>query len=195
MPRKPLVIFIEGLFRVAMKITKGFQNVGAVVKLLFKQLESYSALRAFPHFPHHPLVVAVTSGNRLLSHALAVGAFVPAPLRSGNYVRTSLRTPTLHFACIRASTSAPRGISISLLTPYIPFHQSYPCHFPTHFQRLPSFLRRVSPKRTLCNDCKKWIYYTNTMFLLSSMLTEKKYLKNKDFLSENDCRQKKCSQR
>jgi hypothetical protein len=51
MPRKPLVIFIEGLFRVAMKITKGFQNRRTVVKLLLKQLESYSALRAFPHFP------------------------------------------------------------------------------------------------------------------------------------------------
>ena len=57
--------------------------MGAVVKLLFKQLVSYSALRAFPQFPHHPLVVAVISGNRLLLHALAVGAFIPAPLRSG----------------------------------------------------------------------------------------------------------------
>lgn len=28
------------------------------------------------------------------------------------------------------------------------------------------------------------------MFLLFSMLTEKKHLKNKDFLSENNCRQK-----
>ena len=131
-----------------MKITKGFQNMGTDVKLLFKQLVSYLALRAFPHFPHLPVVVAVTSGNRLLFHALAVGAFIPAPLRSGNYVRTSLRTPTLHYACIHASTSAPRGISIPLLTPYIPFPQSYPCHFPTHFQRLPSFQRRVSPERT-----------------------------------------------
>ena len=136
---------MEGLFREAMKITKGFQNMGTDVKLLFKQFESYSALRAFPHFPHRPLVVAVISGNRLLLHALAVGAFIPAPLRFGNYVRSSLRTPTLHYACIPASTSAPRSISIPLLTSYIPFPQSYPCHFPTHFQRLPSFLRRVSP--------------------------------------------------
>ena len=81
--------------------------MGTDVKLLFKQLESYSALRAFPHFPHRPLVVAVTSANRLLLHALAVGTFIPASLRSGNYVRTSLRTPTLHYSCIRASTSAP----------------------------------------------------------------------------------------
>jgi hypothetical protein len=218
MPRKPLVIFIEGLFRVAMKITKGFQNMGTDVKLLFKQLVSYSALRAissispppiscaenkicqlivhvlavnafhfvsirsgrfrtsteptlhfayiasihlitprlreilisisqahsfvFPNpfsnafpavhiyfcdelapknnilnFPHRPLVVAVISGNRVLLLVLAVGAFIPAPLRSGNYVRTSLRTPTLHYASIRASTSAPRGISIPFFTP------------------------------------------------------------------------------
>ena len=50
MPRKPLVIFIEGLFQVAMKITKGFQNMGTDVKLLFKQLVSNSALRAFPQY-------------------------------------------------------------------------------------------------------------------------------------------------
>ena len=156
MPRKPLVIFIEGLFREALKITKGFLNMGTVVKLLFKQLESRSALRAFPHFPHRPLVVAVISGNRLLFHALAVGEFIPAPLRSGNYVRTSLRTPTLHYSCIRASTSAPHGISSSILSLHILRSFShYTCHFPTHFQRLPSFLRRVSPERTLCNDCRK----------------------------------------
>lgn len=147
MPRKPLVIFIEGLFREAMKITKVFQNMGTVVKLLFKQLESYSALRAISsRIPHHPLVVAVISGKRFLLHALAVGAFIPAPLRSGNYVRTSLRTPTLHYACIHASTSAPRGISSSILSLHILRSFSpYPCHFPTHFQRLPSFLRRVYP--------------------------------------------------
>lgn len=104
--------------------------MGTDVKLLFKQLESRSALRAFPHFPHRPLVVAVISGNRLLLHALPVNAFIPAPLRSGNYVCTSLRTPTLHYACIPASTSAPRSISIPLLTSYIPFPQSYPCPFP-----------------------------------------------------------------
>ena len=107
MPRKPLVIFIEGLFREAMKITKGFQYMGTDVKLLFKQLVSYLALRVIPHFPHRPVVVAVTSGNRLLYHVLAVGAFIPAPLRSGNYVRSSLRTPTLHYAqhsCIHLST-------------------------------------------------------------------------------------------
>ena len=108
MPRKPLAIFIEGLFRVATKITKGFPHIGTVVKLLFKQLESYSALRAIStRIPHHPIVVAVISGKRFLLHALAVGAFIPAPLRSGNYVRSSLRTPTLHYAqhsCIHLST-------------------------------------------------------------------------------------------
>jgi hypothetical protein len=73
-----------------MKITKSFQNMGTVVKLLFKQLVSYLALRVIPHFPHRPVVVAVTSGNRLLYHVLAVGALIPAPLRSGNYVLFSL---------------------------------------------------------------------------------------------------------
>ena len=101
----------------------------------------------FLNFPHRPLVVAVISGNRVLLPVLAVGAFIPSPFRSGNYVRTSLRTPTLHFAFFHASTSAPHGISIPFLTPYIPFPQSYPCQFSTHFQRLPFFLRRVSPNK------------------------------------------------
>jgi hypothetical protein len=77
---------------------------------------------------------------------LAVDAFIPAPFRSGNYIRTSLRTPTLHSACIYASTSAPRGISIPFLTPYIPFQQSYPCHFPTHFQRFLHSCGEFTPK-------------------------------------------------
>jgi hypothetical protein len=58
MPRKPLVIFIEVLFSGSNVNYKRFSNVGAGVKFLFKQLESRSALRASPQFPHHPLVVA-----------------------------------------------------------------------------------------------------------------------------------------
>ncbi len=50
--------------------------------------------------PHRPLVVAVQSGNRVDLHVLAVGAFIPAPFCSGIYVRSSLRTPTLHSAYI-----------------------------------------------------------------------------------------------
>jgi len=65
----------------------------------------YSGLTPFLIFPRRPLVVAVYSGNRVDFLMLAVCAFIPAPLRFGNYVRTSLRTPTLHFACIKASTS------------------------------------------------------------------------------------------
>ena len=60
------------------------------------------------NFPHRPVVVAVISGNRVLLPVLAVGAFIPAPLCSGNYVRSSLRTPTLHYAFFHASTSDTR---------------------------------------------------------------------------------------
>jgi len=98
------------------------------------------------NFPHRPVVVAVISGNRVLLPVLAVGAFIPAPLCSGNYVRSSLRTPTLHYAFIHASTSAPHGISSSILSLHMfRSFSRYPCQFSTHFQRLPSFLRRVSP--------------------------------------------------
>jgi hypothetical protein len=169
MPRKPLVIFIVSLFRVAMKITKGFQNMGTVVKLLFKQLESRSALRAFPHFPHHPLVVAVTSGKRFLLHALAVGAFIPAPLRSGNYVRTSLRTPTLHYAFIPASTSAPRGISIPFLTSY--FRSLSHTH--ANNQRISSGCLCSYGEST---PLKKWFnYFLNLLLHISFALPKKQY--------------------
>lgn len=106
MPRKPLVIFIEGLFREAMKITKGFQNMGTDVKLLFKQLVSYLALRAFPHFPHRPLAVAVISGNRLLFHVLAVGTFIPAPLlrELRSYLTPNPYAPLCLHSCIHLST-------------------------------------------------------------------------------------------
>lgn len=130
MPRKPLVIFIEGLFWVATQNYKRFSEYGDRCKAPFQAAWKLFSTSCISSFPHLPLVVAFITGNRLLFHGLAVGAFTTAPLRSGNYVRTSLRTPTLHYACIPASTSAPRGISIPLLTPYIPFPQSYPCHFP-----------------------------------------------------------------
>jgi len=113
-----------------------------------EEKESVYCLKATKTPP--PVVVAVIFGNRLLCHVLAVGAVIPAPLCSGNYVRASLRTPTLHYTFIHASTSAPHGFG-SLL----PFHSAsfiytvshYPSHFPTHFQRLPSFLRRVCPNK------------------------------------------------
>ena len=100
-------------------------------------------------------------GFLFLFHILSVGAFIPAPLRFRNYVRTSLRTPTIHYACIHAATSAPRGISSSFLTPHVPFFRPYPCHSPTHFQRLPSFLRRVSPnkKNPFLEFDKEWFLF------------------------------------
>ena len=100
------------------------------------------------NFPHRPIIVAVISGNRVLLPVLAVGAFIPAPLCSGNCVRSSLRTPTLHYAFIRASTSAPYGISSSILSLHMfRSFSPYPCHLSAHFQRLPSFLRRVCPNK------------------------------------------------
>ena len=59
-------------------------------------------------FPHRPLVVAVSQAIELIFHVLAVGAFISAPFRSGNYVRSSLQTPTLHSTfifCIHLSTA------------------------------------------------------------------------------------------
>ena len=113
------------------------------------------------NFPHRPVVVAVASGNGLLFHVLAVGASIPASLRFRNYVRTSLRIPTLHYACIHAATSVAHGISSSFLTPHVPFFRPYPCHSPTHFQRLPSFLRRVSPnkKNPFLEFDKEWFLF------------------------------------
>jgi len=112
-------------------------------------------------FPHRPLVVAVISCIRLLLLMLAVGAFIPAPLCSGNYVRSSLRTPTLHYTCIHASTSAPHGISSSILSLHMfRSFSPYPCQLSTHFQWLPSFLRRVYPNEENPFDFdKEWFLF------------------------------------
>jgi len=83
-----------------------------------------------PQFSPPPCSCCI-SGNRLLFHVLAVGAFIPAPLRCGNYVRSSLRTPTLHYAFIHASTSAPHSISSSILSLHIfRSFSPYLCHYP-----------------------------------------------------------------
>jgi len=63
-----------------------------------------------------PFNCSTTSGNRLLFHVLAVGTFIPVQLRFGNYVRSSLRITTLHYAFIYASSSAPYGISSTILS-------------------------------------------------------------------------------
>lgn len=99
-------------------------------------------------FPHRPLAVAVSQAIELILHVLAVGAFISASFRAGCRLVPHPQPDTAFHLHFFASTSAPRSISIPFLTPYIPFPQSYTCHFPTHFQRLLSFLRRVYPKRT-----------------------------------------------
>ena len=111
-----------------------------------EEKESVYCLKATKTPP--PVVVAVTFGNRLLCHVLAVSAFIQA-----HYIPGTTFVPhfdPLHFIPLsfHTHTSAPRGFG-SLLS----FHSAsfihtvshYPSHFPTHFQRLPSFLRRVSP--------------------------------------------------
>ena len=109
--------------------------MGTVGKLLFKQLESYSALRAIStRIPHHPLVVAVSSGIRFIYHVLAVGTFIPFPFRTGCQVRSSPTSRHCISPSFFVSTSAPRGISIPFLTPYItffqPLHMPFSCPFP-----------------------------------------------------------------
>jgi len=130
--------------------------MGTVAKLLYKQLISCLALRAITtRIPHRPSAVAVHSGNRV-DFSYACGRCKHSfPFRAG--CQFVPHPPTRH--CIPpsffASTSAPRDISIPFLTPYIPFQQSYPCHFPTHFQRLPSFQRRVYPKTKLKSSYRR----------------------------------------
>ncbi len=55
----------------------------------------------FPqYFPATHKLLQFNQAIELIFHVLAVGANISAPFRSGNYVRTSLRTPMLHSACI-----------------------------------------------------------------------------------------------
>jgi hypothetical protein len=69
-------------------------------------------------------------------HVLAVGTNISAPFRSGNFVRTSLQTPALHYIFIYASTSAPHSFGN-----FLPFHSASSIHAVSHY---PSHLPRIS---------------------------------------------------
>ena len=121
-------------------------------------------------------------------------AFIPAPLRSGNYVRTSLRTPTLHSACIYASTSAPHGISSSILSLHMfRSFSRYPCHYPPISSCCLHSCGVSTPKELnpLNFDNDFILYTTNFFVFIVSMSTKNKFNKyNKDFFEYNIYRQK-----
>jgi hypothetical protein len=111
------------------------------------QLVSCMSLREFPHFPHRPLVVQKTKTYRFdLSMCLwYIHSFQPITRQE---LLSYLSSTPFHFIPLsfHAYTSAPHGFG-SLL----PFHSArsihavshYPSPFPTHFQWLFLFLRRV----------------------------------------------------
>jgi hypothetical protein len=141
-----------------MKIIKGFQNMGTEVKLLFKQLDSLSALCAISSISPPPISYAVNKICRVdfpcacgkcvpfRRHFVPVG-FVPQP------------EPTLHFAYI-----ASIHLSSAQLRVNTHFHSASYIHsaFPKAlFQRYPNgifyFLRRVCPDKKLQINCNKKI--------------------------------------
>ena len=109
-----------------------------VVKLLFKQLVSYSALRAFPHFPHHPLVVQKNKKHSGLIYPCACGICVPFRLHSVLGFLFVPHRETRHFITpsFQAYTSAPHSlVEILISIPQASFNHFPPKPFPTHFQR------------------------------------------------------------
>jgi hypothetical protein len=117
-----------------MKITKGFQNMGTDVKLLFKQLESRSALRAIPHFPHRPLVVQKIKYVELILLMLAVNAFhsVSISFRLGFVPQPNLTSFLLH--CKHTPQHRTVSVVSFLSIPQAPFIQSVTTQ--TLFQRI-----------------------------------------------------------
>ena len=86
-------------------------------------LHLIGALLCVPQYKSHnktpPPISCAENNTYRVDYPCACGTCThSSPLHFRNYVRSSLRTPTLHYACIRVSTSAPRGISIPFLTSY-----------------------------------------------------------------------------
>jgi hypothetical protein len=117
---------------------------------------------------------------------LAVGAFIPVPFRSGYYVRSSLRTPTLHYIFIRASTSAPHGISSSILSLTcsvlsVPTHAISP---PISSGCLHSCSEFTPIKKILSVITRNWGFSKSTpYYVLIVTNVHPKFKYNKDFLS------------
>jgi len=125
--------------------------MGAVVKLLFKQLESRSALRASPHFPHRPLVVQKIKIFRVVYQCACGKCIHYGSIRSGFFVHFAklIHFDSLH--CISPSfyafTSAPHSFGKYSFT----FRKLHSFRF---LQALSNanpmvyfyFLRRVCPK-------------------------------------------------
>jgi hypothetical protein len=147
-PRKPLVFFIEGLFRVAIKKHKRFSNMGAVAKLLSAACFSLALRAITTEFSPPPLICSRKIKKSVFCFSCACGICVPFSLHyipgtafvphtdSRYYIPLSLQT----------YTSAPHSfreilISISQAT-CIPFsHKPSPCISNGIFY----FLRRVYP--------------------------------------------------
>ena len=111
--------------------------MGKVVKLLFKQLDSFSALCAISSISPPPISCAQIKICRV-DYPCACGKCVPFRL---HYVMVSfVPQPNQHFILpsLQAYTSAPHSFGS-----FLPFHSAgsihtvshYPSHFPTHFQR------------------------------------------------------------
>ncbi len=107
--------------------------MGTAVKLLFKQLESYSSLRAIPHFPHHPLVVQKINILRVVYPCACGNCIHSGSIRSGFFVHFAklILFDSLHSISpsFYAFTSAPHGFGKYSF----PFRKLHSFRFPQAF--------------------------------------------------------------
>jgi hypothetical protein len=102
-PRKPLLIFIEGLFQVAMKIIKGFQNMGTDIKLLSAACSLFST-SCISSFAPPPYSCCRKQKHSVLIYPCACSIYIPFKpipfqelrsfLTSNPYISPSLKRPS-----------------------------------------------------------------------------------------------------
>ena len=138
-PRKALLIFIEGLFQVAMKIIKGFQNMGTDVKFLSAacKLYSTSCISSFAPLP--------CSCNRQQKnhtgfiYPSACGIYIPIKPIAFQELRSYLTShPSISFYFHFMHTPQHRTASVVFFlssSGFIHAVSHYPSYFPTHFQQ------------------------------------------------------------
>ena len=125
-PRKPHVIFIEGLFQVAMKIIKGFQNMGTYIKLLSAACSLFST-SCISSFTPPPCNCSRKQKHSVFIYPCACGIYIPfkpIPFQELRSFLTSNPYISFHFHFMYAPQHRTASVVSFLSIPQAPFIQS-----------------------------------------------------------------------